>query len=105
MRAITRTLLLVGVSLASPALLVGCALLGDDSGGVEDGLKDGLSRAYGSVDSVSCASTEFEVNGTKLYDCSVRFADGQTQTFCGFKAKGVPGWNRGPCSESGLAQN
>jgi hypothetical protein len=104
-KAITETLRLVCVSLASSLVLVGCALLGDESGGVESGLKDGISHAYGSVDSVSCASTEFEVNGTKLYDCSVRFADGQIQTFCGFKAQGVPGWNRGTCSYSPLAQN
>jgi hypothetical protein len=104
-RAMTRALWLVCVSIASSPLLVGCALMGDGSGGVESGLKDGISRAYGSVDSVSCASTEFEVNGTNLYDCSVRFADGQTQTFCGFRTNGVPGWNRGPCSESRLAQN
>jgi hypothetical protein len=96
---------LVGVSLASCLSLAGCALMRDDNGGVESGLKEGISRAYGSVDSVSCASTELEVNGTKLYDCAVRFADGQTQTFCGFKAKGVPGWSRGTCSESPLGQN
>ena len=91
-------------SLAS-FFLGGCALLGNGSGEVESGLKDGISRAYGSVESVRCASTDFDVNGTKLYDCSVRFVDGQTQTFCGFVAKGVPGWNRGTCRESPLAQS
>jgi hypothetical protein len=91
-------------SLAS-VFLAGCALLGNGNGEVESGLKGGISRAYGSVESVRCASTDFEVNGTKLYDCSVRFVDGQTQPFCGFVAKGVPGWNRGACRESPLAQS
>jgi hypothetical protein len=90
--------------LGSLLLFSGCAVLGNDSGGVESGLKDGISRAYGPVDSVSCASTDYEANGTKLYDCSVSFTGGQTETFCGFKAQGVPGWNRGPCSETPLAR-
>lgn len=100
----TRSLRFASFSLASCLLLGGCAGLGNDSGGVESGLKDGITRAYGPVESVSCASTDFEANGTKLYDCSVRFADGRTETFCGFEAQGVPGWNRGTCSESPLAR-
>jgi hypothetical protein len=86
-------------------VLAGCAIFGDDSGDVESGLKDGLGRAYGPVDAIRCASSGFELNEIKLYDCTVRFADGGTQTFCGLRANGVPGWNEGPCSESKLAQN
>jgi hypothetical protein len=101
---VTRSLRFASFSLASCLLVGGCARLGNDSGGVESGLKDGITRAYGPVESVSCASTDFEANGTKLYDCSVRFADGRTETFCGFEAQGVPVWNRGTCSESPLAR-
>jgi hypothetical protein len=100
----TRSLLVASFSLAGCLLLGGCAFRGNDSGRVENGLKDGITRAYGPVESVNCTSTEFEANGTRLYDCSVRFADGRTETFCGFKAQGVPGWNRGTCSESPLAR-
>jgi hypothetical protein len=83
-----------------------CGGRGVESGDVESGLRSGLERAYGPVNTISChKNDEVQPHGDlTLYDCDVAFADGQQATLCGFLTEGVPGWNQGPCAESRLAQ-
>jgi hypothetical protein len=72
---------------------------GDDGGKLEKGLKEPLSRAYGPVDSISCAKH----GGAKVldrftaYDCTVNFVGGRRRAFCAALAKGVPLFDDAAC--------
>jgi hypothetical protein len=88
-------LALLAVSLS----LAGCGSGGDDGGKLEEGLKEPLSRAYGPVDSISCAKR----GGGKVldrftaYDCTVNFVGGRRRAFCAALAKGVPLFDDAAC--------
>lgn len=84
------------------ALVTGCARTGDDKGKVEDRLRDGLSIAYGPVDSVNCKENdEAKVGNKTAYDCTVHFKSGAIRVFCAFLAsEGLAAWNKGACRGS-----
>jgi hypothetical protein len=101
-----RSALILSVAVLNLAPAVSaCGILGGGAEKVESGLKDGLSRAYGPVESVSCEHSNVDVAEIELFECSVRFADGRVEKFCGFRANGVPGWDRGRCLETRIGQS
>jgi hypothetical protein len=82
-----------GLALVAASLsLAGCGHGGGDGAKLEEGLKEPLSRAYGTVDWISCAKH----GGAKVmgrltaYDCTVTFVGGRRRAFCAALAKGVP---------------
>lgn len=83
--------------------LVACSGRGsDDAGTLEHGLRQPLSRVYGPIDSVECEKSDDRTvpHGGAAYDCTLHLHGGGARIVCAGLTRGVPLFERKPCSQS-----